>query len=325
MAVHQTLTSLFSAIADAIRGKTGGSDPIVADNFPEAIAGISSGTDTSDATATAGDILEGETAYGANGKLTGTIPVRKATDLFDSGAVVTVPSGYYANDSSKSVATANQATPSITLDEEKGLITAKSTQASGYVSAGTTTSTKQLSIKGSKTYTPGTTDQKIVGGYYLTGTQTIKGDANLIPANIKKGVSIFGVAGTNEGEDIVQKVISEGTELGTTEKRVSINVSIGDIIHIVVKWNPLFADVPEYSYLKYINDDPSVTNEVKSYALGYSGDTDYEIDVGTFMFVTVERTANAAILRISGIALEDGVLARYSFSELKATVYYLIE
>lgn len=77
--------------------------------------------------------------------------------------------------------------------------------------------------------------------------------------------------------------------------------------------------------MKYLNDDPSVTNAVKSYALGYSGDTDYEIDVGTFMFVTVERTANAAILRISGVALEDGVLARYSFSELKATVYYLIE
>ena len=324
MAVHQTLTSLFSAIADAIRGKTGGSDPIVADNFPEAIAGLSSGTDTSDATATAGDILEGETAYGANGKLTGTIPVRKATDLFDSGAVVTVPSGYYANDSSKSVATATQATPSITVSSA-GLITAKSTQSAGYVSSGTKSATKQLTTQGAQTITPGTSNRTIASGRYLTGTQTIKGDANLVAANIKKGVSIFGVAGSNEGEDIVQKVISEGTELGAAEKRVSINVSIGDIIHVVVKWKPLFSDVPEYSYLKYLNDDPSVTNAVKSYALGYSGDTDYEIDVGTFMFVTVERTANAAILRISGVALEDGVLARYSFSELKATVYYLIE
>ena len=324
MAVHQTLTSLFSAIADAIRGKTGGSDPIVADNFPEAIAGISSGTDTSDATATAGDILEGETAYGANGKLTGTIPVRKATDLFDSGAVVTVPSGYYANDSSKSVATATQATPSITVSSA-GLITAKSTQSAGYVSSGTKSATKQLTTQGAQTITPGTSNRTIASWRYLTGTQTIKGDANLVAANIKKGVSIFGVAGSNEGEDIVQKVISEGTELGAAEKRVSINVSIGDIIHVVVKWKPLFSDVPEYSYLKYLNDDPSVTNAVKSYALGYSGDTDYEIDVGTFMFVTVERTANAAILRISGVALEDGVLARYSFSELKATVYYLIE
>lgn len=324
MAVHQTLTSLFSAIADAIRGKTGGSDPIVADNFPEAIAGISSGTDTSDATATAGDILSGKTAYVAAGKVTGTIASKSSSNLTASGATVTVPAGYYPSQASKSVATATQATPSITVSSA-GLITAKSTQSAGYVSSGTKSATKQLTTQGAQTITPGTSNKTIASGRYLTGTQTIKGDANLVAANIKKGVSIFGVSGTNEGEDIVQKVISEGTELGTTEKRVSINVSIGDIIHIVVKWNPLFADVPEYSYLKYLNDDPSVTNAVKSYALGYSGDTDYEIDVGTFMFVTVERTANAAILRISGVALEDGVLARYSFSELKATVYYLIE
>ena len=282
------------------------------------------GTDTSDATATAGDILSGKTAYVAAGKVTGTIASKSSSNLTASGATVTVPAGYYPSQASKSVATATQATPSITVSSA-GLITAKSTQSAGYVSSGTKSATKQLTTQGAQTITPGTSNKTIASGRYLTGTQTIKGDANLVAANIKKGVSIFGVAGTNEGEDIVQKVISEGTELGTAEKRVSINVSIGDIIHVVVKWKPLFSDVPEYSYLKYLNDDPSVTNAVKSYALGYSGDTDYEIDVGTFMFVTVERTANAAILRISVVALEDGVLARYSFSELKATVYYLIE
>ena len=282
------------------------------------------GTDTSDATATAGDILSGKTAYVAAGKVTGTIASKSSSNLTASGPTVTVPAGYYPSQASKSVATATQATPSITVSSA-GLITAKSTQSAGYVSSGTKSATKQLTTQGAQAITPGTSNKTIASGRYLTGTQTIKGDANLVAANIKKGVSIFGVAGSNEGEDIVQKVISEGTELGTTEKRVSINVSIGDIIHVVVKWKPLFSDVPEYSYLKYLNDDPSVTNAVKSYALGYSGDTDYEIDVGTFMFVTVERTANAAILRISGVALEDGVLARYSFSELKATVYYLIE
>ena len=37
---HSTLTSLFTDIADAIRGKTKGTAKIVADNFPEAIAAI---------------------------------------------------------------------------------------------------------------------------------------------------------------------------------------------------------------------------------------------------------------------------------------------
>lgn len=40
---HSTLTSLFSDIADAIRAKTGDNSTIVADAFPTAIAGISSG------------------------------------------------------------------------------------------------------------------------------------------------------------------------------------------------------------------------------------------------------------------------------------------
>lgn len=53
--------------------------------------------------------------------------------------------------------------------------------------------------KSAATYTPGTSDQSIASGQYLNGTQTIKGDSNLTAANIKSGVSIFGVTGTYAG------------------------------------------------------------------------------------------------------------------------------
>lgn len=53
--------------------------------------------------------------------------------------------------------------------------------------------------KSAATYTPGTSDQNIASGQYLNGTQTIKGDANLVAGNIKSGVSIFGVTGTYAG------------------------------------------------------------------------------------------------------------------------------
>lgn len=48
---------------------------------------------------------------------------------------------------------------------------------------------------GATTYTPTTANQTITNKY-LTGLQTIKGDVNLIPENIKVGSSLFGINGT---------------------------------------------------------------------------------------------------------------------------------
>ena len=45
---HTTLSGLFSAIANAIRAKTGGTGAIVADNFPAEIESISTGGITAD-------------------------------------------------------------------------------------------------------------------------------------------------------------------------------------------------------------------------------------------------------------------------------------
>lgn len=94
--------------------------------------------------------------------------------------------------------TTTQATPSISLSSG-GLITASSTQSAGYVAAGTKSATKQLDVQAAQTITPGTIDKTIASGKYLTGTQTIKGDSNLVAENIAEGVSIFGITGTHSG------------------------------------------------------------------------------------------------------------------------------
>lgn len=93
-----------------------------------------------------------------------------------------------------------QATPTISVDSN-GLITASATQEAGQVAAGTKSATKQLTTQAAQTIIPGTSNKTIASGKYLTGTQTIKGDSNLKAENIKKGVSIFGVAGSHKCEE----------------------------------------------------------------------------------------------------------------------------
>ena len=50
-----------------------------------------------------------------------------------------------------------------------------------------------------QSYTPSTATQLISKEQYIKGDQIILGDSNLIPGNIKAGISIFGVDGTYKG------------------------------------------------------------------------------------------------------------------------------
>lgn len=59
--------------------------------------------ETSDADATAADMLNGKTAYVNASKVTGNIATKSSGDLEASGATVTAPAGYYASSASKSV------------------------------------------------------------------------------------------------------------------------------------------------------------------------------------------------------------------------------
>ena len=161
-------------IADAIRAKTETTDSLSLIEMPQMIASIETGSDLSMVTATASDVLSPKVIVDSEGiEQVGVIPTKTTSDLIASGATISVPAGYYASAASKSVGTATQATPSIS-GNSSGLITASATQTAGYVSAGTKSATKQLTVQAATTITPSSSSQTaVVSGVYTTGAVTV--------------------------------------------------------------------------------------------------------------------------------------------------------
>lgn len=121
------------------------------------------------------DALSSVTVEAISSTYVGTgISRRSSSDLSRSGATVTVPSGYYSSQETKSVSSVTHANPTVSVNTSTGLITASHTQSAGYIRAGTTTETSQLTTKARTTYNTSSSDQTIASGTYLTGTQTIR-------------------------------------------------------------------------------------------------------------------------------------------------------
>lgn len=140
-----------------------------------------SNIDLSVVTATADKVLEGSKFIDSTGAIVnGNIKTVKAS-LTDN--VVTVPKGHIAT--AQTLTVSEMTEPSVSgnvVTIAKGYNKSKKT-----VTVGT--------AKGATTITPGTADQTVSSGTYLTGALTVKGDTNLKSSNIKEGVTIFGVEG----------------------------------------------------------------------------------------------------------------------------------
>ncbi len=126
-----------------------------------------------------------------------------------------------------------QAAKTITPSTSSQTAVASGVYTTGAVTVGAIPSTyvKPTATKAATTYTPSTSNQTIAAGTYCSGAQTIKGDANLVPANIAEGVSIFGVTGTHAGG---------GSGGGTSVETCTVIVS-GDQVYDIYYSTPTMA------------------------------------------------------------------------------------
>lgn len=180
-----------------------------AQNLPNRGTGSGGGsgsTDLSFVTATASDILAGKVGADSSGNaVNGSMTNNGAwSTTKTSNGDVPIPAGFHNGSGKVSVNVSTSAgeldTPSISFNKTLGKFTATSkVKTSGYISTSdTTTASYTISnIYLGGEYTPTKASQTIpLTEKYCTGDVVIKGDNNLVPANIKSGISIFGVTGT---------------------------------------------------------------------------------------------------------------------------------
>ena len=152
--------------------------------------------------------------------LTGTMPNRGAITLTPSTADQAITAGYHDGGGKcvgDSDLTAGNIRSGVSLFGVAGTaLTASGNALAGEVLAGRTFSndsgaaTGAMIDRGAITLTPSTADQAIAAGYHDGGGKCV-GDTDLTATNIKKGVDLFGVAGTVQPPPLVT---SQSTSYG---------------------------------------------------------------------------------------------------------------
>lgn len=173
--------------------------------------------------------------HDGNGTVTQSIPTKSAQTYTPGTVNQTISSGQYLNGNQIILGDADLIPANIksgknifgvvgdssVVDTSAGTITSAAQILNGYKAySDGMIYTGTMPTKSAQTYTPGTTNQTIASGRYLSGAQTILGDADLIASNIKNGKNIFGVTGS----------VVEKSEYSGINYDVAANINVPPLI-----------------------------------------------------------------------------------------------
>lgn len=181
--------------------------------------------------------------------------------------------------------------------------------------------------KGAQTYTPTTADQTIPAGKYLSGAQTIKGDANLVAGNIRSGKSIFGVAGSLT-PGITPSGTKNITENGTYDvaefANAAVNVTKGDnwkcfdatIVSAVPAWGNNYIIIAQDADVASHYDDLSARLFMTYKGEGYPESASYNMVLSANANVPLYSTGSADYYAVN---------MRMSSSGKSSTIYSALQ
>lgn len=138
--VSQSVQSGIATVTGSITA-----DPFISVDSNGLITATVSTSELLTPTVTEGYITQGTSgSVSVNGSGTKQLPTRTSSDMSVNGATVTAPSGWYANNASKSVASGTEGTPTATkgtVSNHSVSVTPSVTNTEGYISGGTKTGT----------------------------------------------------------------------------------------------------------------------------------------------------------------------------------------
>lgn len=173
---------------------------------------------------------------------------------------------------------------------------------------------------GQLNYIPSNVDQVIPEGYTSGGI--VSGDANLLPENIKSGVTIFGVTGSYEGEKESDLTHTKLTYIETNGTQyIDTGVPATNEIAIEVSFEP-----SEYKDNVIFGVRTNASEDAKNYELYLTSSTTFNYRFGSSVKPINTNGATKYLVKMSkeGITLNENTIAySYTLNDIGLNMYLM--